>query len=170
MDFRRISPHRKTERQFYVLALSKSHVRLFACDMHGFREMELGGAVPEGMSEAMKYTDAEKQSQSHTLSSRPGQSPQGMGHGHGVGRDDEKMRAEEYFREVSAGVADILRGDRSPMVLAAVEYLVPIYRKVNRYAHLLDELIHGSPDRLSGRELHTKAVELMRHQIMKDRF
>lgn len=38
-----------------------------------------------------------------------------------------------------------------------MEYLVPIYRKTNHYAALLDEFIKGNPDELKTEDLHSQA-------------
>jgi Bacterial archaeo-eukaryotic release factor family 3 len=43
------------------------------------------------------------------------------------------------------------------LVLAAVDYLQPIYRQANTYAHLLEEGVKGNPDHLSNNELHDRA-------------
>jgi hypothetical protein len=48
------------------------------------------------------------------------------------------------------------------LVLAAVDYLQPIYHQANTYAHLLEGEIEGNPDRLSSKELHDRGWPLVR--------
>src|SRR5581483_3548913 len=77
--------------------------------------------------------------------------------GHGVGIDDKKDDLLLYFQKIDHGLRRVLRGEHAPLLLAAVEYLRPIYSKANSYAHFLDAGLEGSPDRLSERELHERA-------------
>jgi hypothetical protein len=54
-------------------------------------------------------------------------------------------------------------GDKNiPLVLAAVEQEVAIYRRVNTYPHLMQQANHGSPDGFTVRELQQRAVEILR--------
>jgi len=43
------------------------------------------------------------------------------------------------------------------MVLAAVEHLAPLWRQVNTYPHLVDQVLAGSPEQLGLHELHARA-------------
>jgi hypothetical protein len=58
---------------------------------------------------------------------------------------------------VDAGLHDVLRNERVPLVLAAVEYLHPIYQGVCTYPNLLTGGVTGSPDGMTGDELHARA-------------
>ena len=49
-----------------------------------------------------------------------------------------------------------------PLLLAGVEYLLPIYKEANTYPHLIDTVIKGNPDLLSADELHKSAWEIIR--------
>lgn len=66
-----------------------------------------------------------------------------------------------YFRLVSEGLTEFLRGVQVPLVLAGVEYLLPIYREANTYPGLNDMVIKGNPDFLSADELHKDAWEII---------
>jgi Bacterial archaeo-eukaryotic release factor family 3 len=55
-------------------------------------------------------------------------------------------------------VSAFLRGDTAPLLLAAVESEVAIYRRVNSYPRLNEKAVNGSPDVLSDAELHQKAM------------
>src|SRR5687767_7735657 len=45
----------------------------------------------------------------------------------------------------------------APMVLAAVEHLVPVWRHASTYPHLVDETLAGNPEGLGSHELHAGA-------------
>jgi hypothetical protein len=81
--------------------------------------------------------------------------------GQGVGTDDSKDRILRYFREVDKGVKEMLPGDRIPLILAGVDYLLPIYREANTYPHLVGGGVEGNPDGLRPEELHARAFDLL---------
>jgi hypothetical protein len=78
-----------------------------------------------------------------------------------VDTEDKKADILRYFQLVNRGLQDYLLGQKVPLVLASVDYLWPIYRLANTYAHLLNEGVSGSPDCLSAQELHAKAWPLV---------
>ncbi|MEO6887603.1 MAG: hypothetical protein ABI456_01165 [Ktedonobacteraceae bacterium] len=70
----------------------------------------------------------------------------------GQGEDSTAAPKEQllrYFQRINRGLQSVLRGERAPLVLAGVEHLLPIYRKVNTYAHVLDQ---GVVETLTGWE------------------
>lgn len=143
--------------RFYLLALSQGRVRLFAGDRDGLGAVALPG-VPASLAEAMRLDDRQEQLQLHETSlARPGGRPAAVFHGHGVGSDDAKDRILRYFREVDRGVRAAIRDARAPLLLAAVDYLVPIYHAASTYPHLLEPSLHCNPDRLDPAALHRRA-------------
>jgi hypothetical protein len=50
----------------------------------------------------------------------------------------------------------LLRNEHAPLLLASVDYLLPLYREINSYPHLISEGIMGNPDRLQVKELHQR--------------
>jgi hypothetical protein len=49
-------------------------------------------------------------------------------HGHGMASaDDPKDYISHYFQQVDAGLRDLLRDEQALLVLAGVDYLLPIY-------------------------------------------
>jgi hypothetical protein len=148
--------------RFYVLALSQGEVRLFQGTSYTVGEID-PDQVPGGLAEALRYDDPEKQLQFHTSTRTPG----GVGvrpatfHGQGVSEDEHKTDLVRYFNKVDRGVHVLLRDEHAPLVLAGVEYLLPIYREANTYPHLVDEGILGNPETLSAGELHRRAREIL---------
>ncbi len=76
--------------------------------------------------------------------------------------DREQLRAAKdrilrYFREVDRGVHAAIRDAHAPLVLAAVDYLVPIYHAASTHPHLLEWRLHCNPDRLDPVTLHQRA-------------
>jgi len=148
--------------RFYVLALSQGEVRLFQGTAYTASEIDLDQA-PGGLAEALRYDDPEKQLQFHTSTRTPGAvgDRPATYHGQGVSQDDQKTNLLRYFNKVDQGVYPLLRDERAPLVLAGVEYLLPIYRQANTYPHLVDEAILGNPETLSAADLHRRAREIV---------
>jgi hypothetical protein len=141
---------------FYVLSLSQNRVRFFEGTQATIDEIDLE-TLPTSLEEALWYVEAEKQLQSHTTTTEGGvDAPQAF-HGHGVVDEDDKVRIAQFFRQVDKGLQNFLADEHAPLVLAGVEYLIPIYQEANSYQHLVDESITGNFDVSNPKELHQKA-------------
>lgn len=63
--------------------------------------------------------------------------------------------------QIDAGIREII-GSRGPvLMLAGVDYLLPIYADVNKYSDLLEAGITGNPDYLEVGELHETSWPLV---------
>jgi hypothetical protein len=152
--------------RFYILALSQSAVQLWQGTRSGIITVDLPDA-PTSLAEALKYDDLEKQLQFHTgTAPRPGHRA-AVFHGQGMGRDDEKEGLKRYLRQVAAGVQRLLRDEHAPLLLAGVNYLLPIYRKVNDYPYLIEEGIFGNPEAFSDKHLHERAWAIVEPYFLK---
>ena len=149
--------------RFYILALSQARIRLFDCSRHHVMEVELVD-VPDGISESLQYDDKQSQLQFHTRTAGGGARP-AVFHGHGVGIDDRKDEILRYFQDVNRGLADILADPQVPLVLAGVDYLIPIFREASSYGWLMPQAVIGNPDALRGEELHEKALPIVRPEL-----
>jgi hypothetical protein len=136
-------------------------------------EVELPN-VPKSRDEALRYNDeTERQLQFHTRTQPIAPPATGeraaIYHGQGVGIDDTKDNIVEYFRLVDRGLHDLLRNERAPLILAGVEYLLPLYKEVTTYAHVVDNGITGNPDGLRADALHEQAWSVVEPLFRKDR-
>jgi hypothetical protein len=149
--------------RFFVLALSLNEVRLLQGTRYTVDEVDLEG-VPTSIAEALWYDDPERQQQWHTgTSSSSGQGGErsAMYHGHGEGTNDEKSDILRFFQQVNSGISELLPENSGPLVLAGVEYLLPIYGDANTYHYLAESGIVGNPDELKAAELHQQAWEIV---------
>ena len=149
---------------FYILALSQNEVRVLEGTKDGVNEIELS-QLPASRADALKWDDSERQTQSHIVGAANRGANQGrpdvMFHGHGVGKDDEKTDILRYFQQVDKGLSEFLADKQDPLILAGVDYLLPIYQEANSYRNLVDERIDGNPEDLSAESLHARAWELL---------
>ena len=149
---------------FYILALSQNEVRLLEGTKYGLNEIEVA-QLPASRADALKWDNPERQTQSHIVGAGNRGAHQGrpdvMFHGHGVGHDDEKSDILRYFQQVDKGLSEFLADKQEPLILAGVDYLLPIYQEANSYRNLVDERIDGNPENLRRETLHARAWELL---------
>lgn len=140
------------DRRFYILTLSQKEVRLFEGTEQQLQEIEIEG-IPGSLAEALQHDEFGKQVRFRSGTGGGGDRS-AMVSGHGAEIEDAKDNLLRYFRLIDRGLHDLLRGEQAPLVLAGVDYLFPIYREANTYAHLLDEGVPGNP-----RGLHPESLQ-----------
>lgn len=150
--------------RFYVLAFSQNRVRFYRGTQQRIEEMNLEN-MPGNLFEALGFEEEEKQLQFHTGAAGSKGDRPALFHGHGVPADRDKDRIERYFRVIDGAIHEVLRNDRSPLILAGVEFLFPIYREVNTYPHLMEQGIKGNPDRIKPEELHRRARPIVERRL-----
>lgn len=152
---------------FYLLALSQKEIRLLQGTRDRVDEIELDN-VPNSLAEALKIEGSEKQLQFRTTGSGGlGRQP-AIFHGHGGEAGETKDRLRRSFRQIDAGLRDLLRDEQAPLILAGVDYLLPLYREVNSYPYLLDWGITGNPERLSPQVLHEQSWAMLRPYFQQE--
>lgn len=146
--------------EFLLLTLSKNAVALYRASRFAFERVPLEN-VPQSEAEALRFDDPEKSLQVH-----PGQ-PGGRGeqtaiiHGHGAAREEAKERTLRFFHFVNRGLKPHLSDEQAPLLLAGVDYYLPLYRQANSYPHLVDAIVPGNPEEVREEELHRAAWKVM---------
>ena len=149
--------------KFYILALSQNEVRLLNGTRDSVSEVDIG-QVGGSLAEAIPSVNHQMSLQLHSSGFTGGMSGSGSVtfHGQGGGSDESaKHELLRYFRIVSDGLTEFFQGDRVPLVLAGVDYLLPIYKEANTYPNLIDTVIKGNPDLLRVDELHKSAWDIL---------
>jgi hypothetical protein len=67
----------------------------------------------------------------------------------------------QYVRKVEHAIHGALAGQNAPLVLAAEEPLASMFRSVNTYPRLADEMIEGNPDQITDAELEDDAILIL---------
>ena len=75
--------------------------------------------------------------------------------------EGEKVLLHEYVGKVERAIRGALAGWNTPLVLAAAEPLVSMFRLVNSYPRLADEMIDGNPDLMTDAELADAAIPIL---------
>jgi hypothetical protein len=156
--------------RYWVLALSQDQVRLLEATQYSVRQCELKN-LPKNITDALQYNELEQSPQFRVANSGPGdyQAKQGVFFGQSAGIDPSDVKKDDlrdYFRQIDKGLHDVIGDDHAPMVLAGVNYLLPMYREVNSYQHVLPDGVIGSPELLSNDELHAQAWPIAREYLL----
>ena len=151
--------------KFYLLTLAQNQVQFFLGSHYSLNQVKLPESVPASLAEALKYDDPEKQQQYHSGDS--GTSP--IYHGQGVGTTDNKDEIKRFFQQIDSGLQKVLQEENTPLILAGVEFLLPIYHETNSYANLLEKGITGNPENADPRDLHSSAWEIIEPHLANQR-
>lgn len=157
--------------RFYLLDLSQEGIKLFEGTRYSIKEVDVEN-IPPTLSEALQYDWRDKGVQYRINTSKGGTSNpfQKAGSFHGQGSpetDDISQNILQYFHIVDKGVFDYLNGEQAPLVLAGVEYLLPIYKEANTYPHLLEEGITGNQKISTPEELHEQAWAIVEPHFLQ---
>ena len=148
------------EQRFHLLGLSRRDVRLFHCTQHRMEHASIRQVVSQNFRVWLATRKPD-----HVLENRAAAGPSvGSMKGVSFGTNTDRERDDEYlthfFKQINNGVNALLRNDTAPLLLAGTEDEIAIYRRVSTHPRLLDEYVHGSPDGLSERELHRRAMDI----------
>ncbi len=113
------------------------------------------------MEEALNYAGADRGSQAHSAM-RGNLGKQGaVFHGQGGQSDTHKDDLASFFRLVNAALQPVLRQETAPLLLAGVDYLLPIYREANSYPQLAEQALVGNCDYLTPHQIHERVWPIM---------
>lgn len=153
-----------SKERFFILALSQNEVRFFEGRSTVIYPIIIEDLVPADRAEALKYYDnPEAKLQHHNNGNAT------IHHGQGGGKDVENARLREYFRAIDAGLMEMLHDEKAPLIIAGVDFLVPIYREISAYKYISDEHIGGNPESISPTDLHHAALEKLLPHFMQER-
>jgi hypothetical protein len=143
--------------EFYLLSLSKHDAKFYRGDAYGLTYMEVDG-LPNGIEDVIHFE--EKGIKQLFRQGGKGGTGSANFHGHGEGQGDDKDNIGIYCQEVDRTLlAEVLHDKTSPLILAGVEYLLPIYRNASHYNYIYDDSITGNQQHESEHALFLKARE-----------
>jgi hypothetical protein len=144
---------------FYLLAVSKKQAKFFRADNFGMEQLDIE-ELPNGVDDVVHFEEKDDQKLFRTES---GQGGKGAAfHGHGAGKPDDKENIALYLEEVDDTLWDeVLHRENVPLLLAGVEYLLPIYKSVTDYNNVWPEVITGNQEYEDHNTLYEKARKVM---------
>ncbi len=149
-----------SQEYFYVLVISKKQAKLYRADEFSM-EYVPSNEVPNGVDDVVHFEEKDDQQLWRTGSSGAGGGA--VYHGAGGGRPDEKDFLSLYMKEVDETLwAEVLHTENVPLVLAGVEYLIPIYKAVTQYKNVWDVPLTGNHQNDPIGDLHREARALLK--------
>jgi hypothetical protein len=144
---------------FYLLVLSKKQAKLFRGDEFGMVHIPVP-ELPNGIDDVVHFEEKDDQKLFRTDTSGAGQGANY--HGIGSGKPDEKQNIAMYFDEVDETLwKAVLNKENAPLLLAGVDYLIPIYKSVAKYNCIWDDALTGSYEHEDPNTLYREALKKM---------
>jgi hypothetical protein len=141
------SPH-----DAFVLALSEESVRL----IHTFVNLPpIRVHVPGMPANAQKAT---RRPSIHIRAPR----------GHLQNLEGQKVLLDKYVQKINQALRDVLAGQTRPLILAADEPLASMFRSLNSYPRLVDEMVAGNPDHVTDAELEDAVLPILDHLYARE--
>ncbi|MCA3554429.1 hypothetical protein [Aestuariivirga sp.] len=129
----------------YVLALSENGVRLIE-------------VLPGGVAQPVKVPGLPKDAASHSgKSSLNDRSHSGRIHGD----EGQRIRHLQYLHAIDGALRPLLVGHSAPLIVAGVNPLAVLFHSVNRYHHLVSQIISVNPDETTDQELAARTAPLL---------
>jgi len=147
-------PRLSRDERFYILALSANELKVLQGDGEGVTELDVE-SLPRNLADVLQYDEAQRQVRFRAVQPAVGRSASHSGSA--ADFENAKENLLKYFRQIDRGLKDLLREEKAPLVLAGVDYLLPIYREANTYAYLTAEGISGNPIRMGTDQLYRQA-------------
>lgn len=150
--------------RFFILALSQNEVRLVEAHRSSAREVVLEG-FPTTIDELLASGDRREEGLRYHSGSSAGRGAAGaVFHGQSGGSDKtlHKKDVARLFHRINAGLGDLLKAERAPLILAGVGSEIAQYRRVNTYRFLAEPALVGNPERWTVNDLRERTWELVR--------
>lgn len=155
-------PVMESSEYFYLLVISKQCAKLFKADAWGMQIVPV--ELPQSIEEVKRISglDATTFRSGSSGARAPVASQEGSYHGTGGGNPDGKDNMLTYFEAVDDILWEkVLNKENAPLLLAGVEYVIPIYRSACDYHNIWPEALTGNRDRQETTTLYQEAKQLM---------
>lgn len=165
-----------TPQQYWILAVGQNEVNLWEGNAAAVHPIDLK-TLPENLQDALLLDlDGVRANTSFrgtgsrfsaNGASRNNPSPVFQSSGGSGNKEEHKAWIREYFSHVDNAVVDYLRDKNGPVVLAAVDYLHPLYRSITNLPNLAAQGIDGNIQHLNHAEIHQRAWPLIENEIAR---
>ncbi len=143
---------------FFLLVISKKKAKLFRADAFGIAFIPVA-ELPEGVEEVKRQS--EKDASTWRTGSHGGTGGANFP-GAGGGNPDDKTNIAVYLEAVDDVLyKNIFNTENAPLLIAGVEYLLPIYKSVCDYHNVWEHGLTGSYEHTDSKTLHRHAMEKM---------
>jgi hypothetical protein len=146
---------------FYLLEIHKKFPRLYRVDALGIEHLQIE-EMPTGVDDVVHFEEKEDDE----LTRAGGGSKSGGGvnfHGLGGGQPDQKDNIALYLEEVDDTIwKKYLHRENVPLLLAGLEFVIPIYRSVSDYNFIWPEALTANYQYQQVSKLYEDAMQVMK--------
>jgi hypothetical protein len=147
--------------RFFLLVFSKKDCKFYEGDQFGMKKLEVEG-LPYGIDDVVRFEEKEGRQLHRRAGAGAGRSAKAGAsfHGHGTGFSDEDEYVLQYLKEVDQTLwKEVLHNQHIPLVLAAVDFEIALYRQVSNYKYLWEESLTGNFEHEDRNTLFLKVKE-----------
>lgn len=145
---------------YFVLCIGHHGAQLFKGDKYHIKKLKFQkGQVT--MEEELNIDEHPRETQLHPVASTAlGRNSERQHSQYDVSKVDKDMLTK-FFRRIDSRLRKIVKGNNVPLILAGVDYLLPIYRQVNTYPHLHADGIVGNFEHTTVGYIHQSACQII---------
>jgi hypothetical protein len=156
---------------FYVLCLSRKNIRLLSGSRFRIEEVNLESqGVPTSFTAALGELERRPTQQAGMRPFSLGKKGSPVFAGHGTTEDDLGAELRNFFERFDDALAKIDVDRKAPVVLAGVEYLLPIYRDAaTTFQNICEDALTGNMEGEKPEDLHAAAWEIVEPHFLEDR-
>lgn len=135
----------KDNQPYLVLAISRKNVQLYEGDRFGIRKLNLKN-FPSNLEAALNIDEYPQSTQTHAVAPAGDKGSEAFHGQYNVSQTNKQMTLQ-FFQLVDHSLRRFLQQKELPLILAGVEYLLPIYRQANTSPYLMTQNLIGNFDR-----------------------
>jgi hypothetical protein len=161
---------------FYILSLSRKNIRLLSGSRFRIDEIDLESkGVPNSFTEALGDLERRPSQFQGGSSKTPHRFSMGKKGsptfaGHGTQEDDLGAELRNFLERFDDALARLDIDRKAPVVLAGVEYLLPIYRDVaTTFQNICEDALTGNMEGEKAEDLQAAAWEIVEPHFLADR-
>lgn len=166
-DVKQLDNFLSINQEYFVLCLGRKAVRLLRGDRYRLERVRIK-SLPTNMYQALGIDEFQKSSEAHSIALGTAGKGSKAYHGQYNRNETDKIMLERYFRMIDKSIHRTLTSQNKPLVIAGVNYLLPIYKKVNSYKGIVKESILGNQEQTDLHILREKAWKIIVNNAQKN--
>lgn len=151
---------------YYVLLLSHNNVQLLSGDRYHIEHLQVPG-LPTNMEQTLQIDEYPNEIQTHSIASAGRGKGSEAFHGQYNEAQVDKEMLVKFFRQIDRTLHHALKDTTIPLIIAGVDYLLPLYRQVSTYPYLLLNEIQGSLEHASLATIQERATQLISRPVVQ---
>lgn len=149
---------------YYVLILSHNGTQLLKGDYYHIEQLELQ-KYPTTMKQELRIDEYPNETQTHSVAAADRGKGSEKFHGQYNETQVDKEMLVEFFRRIDHKLLKLLKDEKTPLVIAGVDYLLPLYRQVSTYPNLLADEIRGNLEHSSLDFIRDQATNIIERHV-----